>query len=115
MYYIKDNVDLKWLEKYGFKLGRELPDNEKWIDNNSEKDDYWIVSMSYNHDRILYGDCNFYLPFWTMHVQKDRRLWVECVPATCHITNDNLEEMFYTLKCMIDAGIIIDDFRNKEV
>ena len=28
MYYIKNNIDLNILRKYGFKIGREIPDIE---------------------------------------------------------------------------------------
>lgn len=45
MYYIKNNVDLNTLRKYGFKIGREIPNNERCICNDSDRDDYWLISM----------------------------------------------------------------------
>lgn len=113
MYRIKDNVDLKWLEKYGFRIGREIPDNERCICTDYERDDYWLIPRNpFDPDKILYADYDFDQPLWSVHVQDNRRLWIECVPAgTYHIDNDDMEEMFYTLKCMIDAGLIIDDYK----
>lgn len=112
MYFIKENVDLKSLEKYGFKIGREIPDNERCICNDFERDDYWLISMNPDKpDEVYYADDDFDQPIWSVHIQSHRRIWIECVPpGTYHIDNMDMEEMFYALKCMIEDGIIDDDF-----
>ena len=112
MYFIKKNVDLKSLEKYGFKIGREIPDNERCICNDFERDDYWLIPMNPDEpDEIYYADDDFDQPIWSVHIQSHRRIWIECVPSgTYHIDNMDMEEMFYALKCMIEDGIVDDDF-----
>ena len=112
MYYIKEKVDLKSLEKYGFKIGREIPTNERCICNDYERDDYWLIPMNPDYpDEVFYADDEFNQPIWSIHIQKTRRLWIDCVPScTYHIDNMDMDQMFYILKCMIEDGIIIDDF-----
>lgn len=109
MYYIKNNVDLNTLRKYGFKIGREIPNNERCICNDSDRDDYWLISM--DEDEIWYADYKFCIPAWSIHIQHTRRVWIDCAPcSTYHIDNMDMEQMFYVLKCMIEDGIIDDDY-----
>ena len=110
MYYIDEKFDLERLKRYGFKIGRDLPDNEYWICNAQERDDYWLVSMDLDEpNKINYADED--LPVWTIHINRYRRMWIDCVPAsTYHIDNSDMEEMFYWLKVMIEDGVIYDDY-----
>ena len=112
MYLIRDNVDLKILEKYGFKIGREIPDNERCICNDYERDDYWLIAMNPDEpEEVFYADDAFDQPIWSIHIQNNRRLWIECVPScTYHIDNLDMDKMFFVLKCMIEDGLIIDDY-----
>ena len=112
MYFIKDNVDLKSLEKYGFKIGREIPDNERCICNDYERDDYWLIAMNPDEpDEVYYADDKFDQPIWSIHIQRNRRMWIECVPCcTYHIDNMDMDKMFFVLKCMIEDGLITDDY-----
>ena len=113
MYFIDKDVDLKRLERYGFKIGRDIPDNERCIDNDYDRDDYWLIPTDPdNPDKIYYADEEFDQPIWSIHVRSsDRIVFIDCVPAsTYHIGNMDMEEMFYWLKCMIEDGIIYDNY-----
>lgn len=114
MYFIKDDIDLTCLEKYGFKIGKEIPDNDRCICNDFERNDYWLISMYPDEpDEIYYADDEFDQPIWSIHVQNNRRLIIDCVPSyTYHIDNMDMDRMFYVLKCMIEDGIIVDDYVN---
>jgi hypothetical protein len=116
MYKIKDDVDLKSLQKYGFKIGREYPDNERCICNDFERDDYWLIPMDPDEpESPWYADSDFDQTIWSIHVQSHRRMWIECVPScTYHISNMDMEPMFYALKLMIEDGIIEDDYNPEE-
>ena len=110
MYYIKNDVELSVLENYGFELGREIEDNERWICNKDERDDYWLVSLD-DEGRIFYADDADDLLHWSVHIQKNRRVWIDCVPCcTYHIDIMDMEDMFFVLKKMIEDGIIYDDY-----
>ena len=122
MYFIKNNVDLKTLEKYGFKIGREIPDNERCICNDYDRDDYWLIPVDPDYpDKIYYADEEFDQPIWSIHVQyidarytecPYHRLIIDCVPAsTYHISNMDMEQMFYALYLMIKDGVIEDNYR----
>jgi hypothetical protein len=112
MYKIKDGVDLKSLRKYGFKIGREYPDNERCICNDHERDDYWLIPMDPDEPgKPWYADNEFDQLIWSIQIQPSRRLWIECVPSyTYHISNVDMEPMFYALILMIKDGLIEDDF-----
>lgn len=113
MFYINDTIELKALEKYGFKIGENIPDNKRCICNASERKDYWLISMGPDEsDKVLYANDEFDQPLWSIHVHSSsRRVYIDCVPSyTYHIDNLDMEEMFYTLKCMIEDGIIIDTY-----
>ena len=110
MYFIKDCVDLNDFQQYGFKIGRHIPDSERCIDNDYEMDDYWLIPMNPdNPDEVYYADDEFDQPIWSIHIQNNRRVFIDCVPScTYHIDNMDMEQMFYVLKHMIDDGIITD-------
>ena len=112
MYYIKKDVDLKLLEKYGFKIGREIPDNKRFICNDQERDDYWLIPMIPGEpEKVFYSDVAFDQPIWSIHIQRNRDVFIDCTPSgTYHIDNYDIEEMFYALRCMIKDGIIEDDY-----
>ena len=113
MYVIKENVDLRTLEKYGFKIGREIPDNERCICNDRDRDDYWLIPMNPDKpEKVFYADECFNLPIWSIHVLKTRTVWIDCVPYfTYHIDSWDMEKMFYTLKLMIEDGLIKDNYK----
>ena len=113
MYLIKKDVDLKQLEKYGFKVGHDIPDNDRCICNDYEKDDYWLIPVNPDDpNEIYYANDEYDQPIWSIHVQSTRRLWIDCVPScTYHISNCDMDQMFYVLKLMIEDGIIEDDFK----
>lgn len=117
MYKIKEDINLEVLRKYGFKLGKEYPESERCICNDYERDDYWFISMSLDEpDKVNYASDEFDQPTWSVHIQSNRRLWIECVPScTYHIDNLDMEQMFFTLMNMILDGIIEDDFENKKI
>jgi hypothetical protein len=112
MYYIKENVELINLEKYGFKIGHEIPDNERCICGEDERNDYWLIPMNPDMpEEVFYADDDFDQPIWSVHIQNTRRVWIECVPScTYHIDNMDMDRMFYVLKCMIEDGLIEDDY-----
>lgn len=113
MYFIDKDVDLRRLERYGFKIGRDITDNERCICNDYERDDYWLIPTDPDDpDKIYYADEKFNQPIWSIHVHSsDRIVYIDCVPAsTYHIDNMDMEEMFYWLKCMIEDGIIYDNY-----
>lgn len=116
MYRLKGNFNLDVLRKYGFKLGKEYSDNERCICNNYERNDYWLISMSPDQpEQVEYANDDYDQPIWSIHVQSNRRLWIECVPCcTYHIDNSDMEQMFFTLLNMILDGIIEDDFEDKK-
>lgn len=115
MYYIKNDVNLESLRNYGFKIGREIPDNERCICNDYERDDYWLIPMDPdNPEEVYYANDEFDQPIWSVHIQDSRRIWIECVPScTYHIDNCDMEHMFYVLKRMIEDGIIGDDCKEE--
>lgn len=112
MYKIKESVDLKSLEKYGFKIGREIPDNERCICNDYQRNDYWLIPVDPDEPtKIYYADEEFDQPIWEIWIRNDRIMIIDCTPAsTYHIGNMDMEQMFYVLKCMIEDGIIEDNF-----
>lgn len=121
MYRLDTNVTPKELTKYGFKIGREWTDNERFICNDYERDDFWLVPMNPDFpEEIYYADEEFDQPIWSIHVQyidaryaecPYYRLIIDCVPAsTYHISNMDMEQMFYVLYLMIKDGIIIDNY-----
>lgn len=116
MYKIKNNIELKILEKYGFKVGNLYPDYERCICNDYEHLDYWLIPMNPDEpDEIYYADTDFDQPIWSVHIQSSRRIWIECVPpGTYHIDNSNMEYMFFTLRQMILDGIIEDDYMGEK-
>lgn len=112
MYYLKTN-DLEQLRKYGFKLGKEWPEYYRWVCNEPEYEQFWLVSTKNN--KIYYAEED--LPLWTIHVQpvnfKDieykYRLWIDGVPAsTYHIDNADMEEAYTAIFNMINDGLIVD-------
>ena len=113
MYFIKDDINLKSLEKYGFKIGRDITDNERCICNDSERDDYWLIPMDPDEpNEVFYADDEYDQPIWSIHIQSNRRVWIDCVPScTYHIDNMDMEQMFYVLKCMIEEGVITDNYK----
>lgn len=118
MYLIKENVDLNTLRDFGFRIGKEYPDNDRCICNESDRDDYWLIPFDLEADesgKILYADEEFDQPLWSIHVQNNRRVWVECVPScTYHIGGYDLEPMLHALRNMILAGIVDDDYDPNE-
>jgi hypothetical protein len=117
VYYIKDNVNLESLRNYGFKIGREISDNERCICNDPERDDYWLIPMEPdNPSKVFYADADFDQPIWSIHVKSTRKLWIDCVPScTYHIDNMDMEYIFYTLKRMIEDGLIEDDYKEESI
>jgi hypothetical protein len=115
MYYIKENINLESLRNYGFKIGYEIPDNERCICNDSERCDYWLIPMNPDEpEEIFYADDAFDQPIWSVHIQSTRRIWIECVPScTYHIDNMDMDFMFYTLKRMIEDGLVEDDYKEE--
>ena len=110
MYKIKDNINLSLLRSFGFKKGNEWPEYKNWICNKSEYDDYWLIPMNPDEPDVPhYAEGELLL--WSIHVQPSRRLWIDCVPCcTYHIDNMDMEEMFYTLKLMMN--LIEDDYHS---
>ena len=110
MYRLKNNIKVESLRKYGFRLGKEYPDSERCICNKSDREDFWLISLkSDDTDKIRYADENFDQPIWSIHVQRNRRLWIDCTPSgTYHIDNIDMERMFHVIYLMILDGIIVD-------
>lgn len=108
---LKDGIDPKVLEKYGFELGQKFIDKgERCICNKSEYQDYWKFSMDEDEPgQVLYADVDFDQPMTSIHVQSccENRLWIECVPScTYHIGGWNLNMITDTLHQMITDGIL---------
>lgn len=118
MYRLKKSVSPDWVEKYGFRKGKEYPDYEKVICNESEYEDYWLVSMSrYEPEKVLFADEEYGLPVWSICIQSEHgnRLWIECVPpGSYYIASFDMQEMFYVLMQMIQDGIIEDDYSSQK-
>lgn len=121
MYRLNENIKPEELRKYGFKIGREWTDNERFICNDYDRDNFWLVPVNPDcPDEIYYADEEFDQPIWEIRVQyigarytpvPYYRLLIDCVPAsTYHIGNMDMEQMFYVLYCMIKDGVIVDDY-----
>lgn len=125
MYRLNKTVKLEELQKYGFKIGRDWTDNERFICNDHERDDFWLVPLNPDYpDEIYYADEDFDQPIWSIHVQPmDKatlhsyyRLYIDCVPScTYHISNMDMEQMFHALYCMVKDGIIYDDYEVTDI
>lgn len=115
MYYLKTN-DLEQLRKYGFKLGKEWNDYTRFICNEPEYEDFWLVSTDEDDpDEIFYSEYN--IVHWYIHVQPVNfedieykyRLWIDGAPAsTYHIDNADMEEAYTAIFNMINDGLIVD-------
>lgn len=107
---IKQTIQLDDLRKYGFKQGTEYPDNERCICNDYEREDFWLISMeSDNPDEVEYAEED--LPLWSIHINTERRLWIECVPFGDFCINSfDIENMLHTLYQMISDGVIEDSY-----
>lgn len=125
MYRLKSNVALDTLRQYGFKSGREWPESDRFICNESEREDFWLIPMNPDEpERPYFADEEFDQTLWSIHVQPagllfgeplHHRLWIDCVPAsTYHIDNQDMEAMFYALYRMICDGIIEDNYSEEE-
>lgn len=63
-------------------------------------------------EKVHYADDEFDQPIWSVHIQPNRRMWIDCVPScTYHIDNMDMEEMFFVLMRMIEDDIIRDSCR----
>lgn len=108
---LKNGIDSKILEKYGFELGQKFIDKgERCICNEYEYKDYWKFSMDEDEPgKVLYADEEFDQPMVSIHVQSNinNRLWIECVPScTYHIGGWDLNLITDTLYQMITDGIL---------
>lgn len=108
---LKDGIDQKVLEKYGFELGQKFIDKgERCICNESEHKDHWKFSMDEDEPGlVLYADGAFDQAMVSIHVQSnfENRLWIECVPScTYHIEGWDLNPVTDTLYQMITDGIL---------
>ncbi len=112
MYRIKNGVELKTLEKYGFKIGNNIPDSRTCISKFHHRYDYWLIPVNPNNpSKPIYASEGFDDLLWSIHVQSNRKIHINCVPSgSFEIDNNDMEEMFYVLKCMIEDGIIEDDY-----
>ena len=77
---IKDNVDLKELEKYGFTLNEYKTQYEQYIDN-----DWWNIRVVDIEDR------------WLDHYVEEIGYWTNC---------DDDEILEITFKDLIKAGLV---------
>ena len=109
MLYIKEDINIKELRKYGFKMGREWPDY-KWIIRNEYMYDWYYLFPLYedeDKETILedYGE-----PLWKIEINpKQKVLYIEGVPmSTYHIDNLDMEQCFSTLYQMIIDGVVLD-------
>lgn len=108
---IKDGIDLRTLENYGFEVGRNFIDRgERCICNESEHKDYWKFSMCEDEpENVLYADDDFDQAMVSIQVQSsaNNRLLIECVPSgTYHISMDELDVITDTLYDMILDGVV---------
>lgn len=100
MYYIKRPFSPKLLD-YGFKYGREYKNTDAFISNPEELDDLWLIADENIEDS---EDMS-----WTIHINRDGRVWVDCQPiATYHIDSMDLEELYVVLYHLIKDGIIYE-------
>ena len=94
---IKDNVDLKELEKFGF---------EKNEDNEYECIGYYPLE----DDGTRYEDENGFDYVWKISISTifDRELWIEIINNDCsyHIEGPDIEELFNKVFDLIQAGIV---------
>lgn len=112
MYHLKEGISPEKLRPFGFKTGREYPDNERCICNDYQRDNYWLIPMDPDEpDKIHYADPEFNQPIWSIEVGDSGRIWIECVPSgTYHIGSYELEPMLHVLRMLILEGFIDDDF-----
>lgn len=95
---IKNNVDLKELEKFGFKL------NE---DNNYEYKKYYQLE----DDGTRYVDDNDFDYIWHIEIYKRKNgneLWLEIINNDCtyHNEGDEVEEIMYLIYELTKAGLV---------
>lgn len=114
MYRIADGIQLDNLRKYGFRTARELPDFERWCDNDYWYNDLWLIAMDPdNEGSPNYIDEDTDILLWYIHIMPVNygwRLWFSMAPAcTYHIDNLDCEPAFYALFDMIRDGVIVDD------
>lgn len=113
MYLIKRGTDFEDLRKYGFRLGSAWPNYERFIRNEDELSDFWLVPTLTEDgvERVEYVDEDFdIIPVWELRVNKDGKFFISCSTwGNINSTNSGLEDMFYILYKMIMAGIIEDD------
>lgn len=108
---LKNGIDPKILEKYGFAIGQTFINRgERCIENECDYKDYWKFSMCEDEpERVLYADEEFDQAMISIHVQSkiENRLWIECTPSrTYHIEGWELDLVTDTLYQMISDGII---------
>lgn len=95
---IKDEVDLKELENFGFKL------NE---DNNYEYKNYYPLE----EDGTRYVDENGFDYKWRIEIYKRENineLWIEIINNDCSYHNEgtDIEELFNKIYDLIQAGLV---------
>lgn len=109
---LKDGVDPKVLEKYGFELGQKFVDRgETCICNEMDYQDYWKFAMDEDEPRkVMYADEEFDQAMVSIHIQSTlgNRLWIECVPSSSyHIEGWDLNLITDTLFELIKDGIVV--------
>lgn len=111
MYRLNGKIKDGTLEKYGFRLGRDWPDSRSIISNEYELSDYWLFPLHPDNENSVYLSEDD-LPIWSIQIMSNGTLWIECVPnGTYHISNSDMEQMFYVLRQMIVDSLIVDDYK----
>ncbi len=94
---IKDNVDLKELEKFGFKLNK---------DNEYEYKNYYPLE----DDGTRYEDENGFDYNWRISISRifNRELWIEIINNDCSYHNEgpDIDGLFDKVYDLIQAGLI---------
>ncbi len=108
MYFIKKDIELTALAKYGFKKGCEYPEHHECIDNEPEYEDYWLFAMNPDDPSRIYfvEDC-YPQPVWSIHITARRGVLLDFTPQfTYHVDSDDVEHAFTVIYRMIKDDII---------
>ena len=118
MYKLAPGIQPEDLRKYGFRPARELPEFDRWCDNDYWYDNYWMIAMDPDHiGKPNYIEDDEDILVWDIHIMpidskyNSWHIWFDMAPScTYHIDNHDCEPAFFTLFEMIRDGVIVDDW-----
>ena len=112
---IKEQVELKELEKFGFKLGKELLNDELYKGLLPSYMNDWYIAMEFDIDedtgKPVENEWGEMEPKISIYVRKDRLIIIDIMNNSCtyHNEGDDLEFLENTLYNLITAGVVVKE------